>query len=386
MGERKLYRETNLLVIFSIALMAVLGVASITPAFPMVAQELNIPAQDVGLLITAFTIPGVLLTPVLGVLADRWGRKKILIPSLMLFGVAGGACALARDFDLLLALRFLQGIGAASIASLNLTLIGDLYSGRGRASAMGYNASVLSIGTASYLAIGGALAMFGWNYPFILPLVAIPVGLLVMCCLKNPEPDNAQSIKLYLGGVWRSIKNRQAVVLFIAGTVTFIILYGSYMTYFPFLIANSFGASALVIGIVMASMSLSTALTASQMSRLVKTNSEKTLLNMAFILYTLALVIVPLVTNLWLMLIPTIIFGVAHGLNIPNLYTLLTGLAPTRHRAAFMSINGTVLKLGQTLGPVLMGAFFVVWGMSGVFYVGAGVAITMFLLLVALLK
>ena len=67
--------------------MAVLGVASITPAFPKIERELNITEQDAGLLITVFTLPGVFLTPVLGVLADRFGRKQILIPSLLLFGV-----------------------------------------------------------------------------------------------------------------------------------------------------------------------------------------------------------------------------------------------------------------------------------------------------------
>lgn len=386
MSKRKLYRETNLLVIFSVTLMAVLGAATITPAFPMMARELNIPAQDVGSLITIFTIPGVLLTPVLGMLADRWGRKKILIPSLMLFGIAGGVCALARDFDLLLILRFFQGIGAASIAFLNVTLISDLYSNRWRTAAMGYNASVLSMGTASYPALGGALAMFGWYYPFLLPIVAIPVGFFAMRCLKNPEPRNTQSIKSYLRGVGRSIKNRQTVALFIAGTVTFLVLYGSYLTYFPFMIASSFGASPLVIGMVMASTSLSTAFTASRMGKLIKNHSEKTLLKTSFILYALALVIIPLVPNIGLLLIPTIILGLAHGLNMPNLYALLARLAPMKHRAAFMSINGTVLRLGQTLGPVLMGAVSILWGISGAFYVGAGIAVVMFLLLVTLLK
>jgi len=166
---QKLYFNKNLQVIFSITLTAVLGVASITPAFPRMERDLHISAQDIGLLITVFTLPGVILTPILGVLADRIGRKKILIPALLLFGVAGTSCFFARDFQLLLVFRFLQGIGAASLGSLNVTIIGDLFEGHDRAAAMGYNASVLSIGTASYPAIGGALATIGWYYPFLLP-------------------------------------------------------------------------------------------------------------------------------------------------------------------------------------------------------------------------
>ena len=135
--------------------MAVLGVSSITPAFPRIIEELNISRTDVGMLITAFTLPGVVLTPFIGILADRWGRRRILVPSLFLFGLAGGACALVTEFDMLIALRVLQGVGAASLGLLNLTILGDLFQRRQRAAAIGLNASVLNIGVAVYPLIGG---------------------------------------------------------------------------------------------------------------------------------------------------------------------------------------------------------------------------------------
>lgn len=116
----------NLTVIFLTTLIAVLGVASITPAFPSIIKHFNISPTQVTLLITIFTLPGIFLAPVVGVLADRIGRKIILIPSLFLFGIAGSACFFTKDWEVLLGLRFLQGIGAASLGSLNVTLIGDL--------------------------------------------------------------------------------------------------------------------------------------------------------------------------------------------------------------------------------------------------------------------
>jgi len=58
----------------------------------------------------------------------------------------------------LVAFRFLQGIGAASLSSLTITIIGDFYSRRHRAAAMGYNASICSIGAAIAPILGGALA------------------------------------------------------------------------------------------------------------------------------------------------------------------------------------------------------------------------------------
>lgn len=384
-NQKPIYRDTNLQIIFGVTLISVIGFVSITPAFPSVIEELNISPQDVGLLISVFTFPGILLTFVLGVLADRIGRKKILIPSLMLFGIAGGACALARDFNLLLILRFFQGIGAAPLLSLSITIIGDLYSGRERTTAMGYDVSALNISAASFPSIGGALALLGWYYPFFLPIIAIPVGLLALFSLRIPEPKKETSLQEYLSDAWQSIKNRQVVGLFVVSTATFIILFGSYLTYFP-LIGDSLGASPFIIGLIMSSRSLAAAFTSLQLGKITRILSEKNLIKVAFILYALALVIIPFVSNLWVLLIPTIIFGIAHGINEPSFHTLLSGLAPMRHRAAFMSVNQTVIRLGQTLGPLLMGLIFITWGISGAFYAGAGFSIVMFVLAVIMIK
>ena len=366
--------------------MAVLGVSSITPAFPKIVRELNISSQAIGLLITVFTFPGVLLTPLMGVLADRFGRKRILVPSLVLFGLAGGACAFTHEFNVLVLLRFFQGVGAASLGSINTAIIGDLYSGDKRTVAMGYNASVLSIGTAAYPAVGGALAILRWNYPFFLPFVAIPVGISVLVGLRNPEPENDQTLKEYLKNALQSVRNRQVIGLFIASIVTFIILYGPYLTYFPLLLDNSFAASPLVIGILMSSMSLTTAITASQLGNITRIFSKEQLIKVAFLLYSFALLLIPFVPGLWMFLVPTTIFGIAQGINIPNIQTLLAGFAPMEYRAAFMSINGTVLRLGQTLGPVLMGLIFGVWGMEGVFYWGAGFSIAVFVIMLIMMR
>ena len=384
-SQKPIYRDTNLQIIFCVTMISIIGFVSITPAFPNIIEELNISPQDVGLLISVFTFPGIILTFVFGVLADRIGRKKILVPSLMLFGIAGGACALTRDFNLLLILRFFQGIGAAPLMTLSVTIIGDLYSGRERTTAIGYDVSALNISAASFPSIGGALALLGWYYPFLLPIIAIPVGFLALFSLKIPEPKKEKRLPEYLRDAWQSIKNRQVFGLFVTSTATFIILFGSYLTYFP-LIGHSLGASPFVIGLIMSSRSLAAAFTSLQLGKITRVVSEKNLIKVAFILYALALVIIPFVSNLWVLLIPTIIFGIAHGINEPSFHALLSGLAPMKHRAAFMSVNQTVIRLGQTLGPLLMGLTFITWGISGAFYAGAGFSIVMFVLAVIIIK
>ena len=380
------YRDKNLQIIFLITLMAVMGVASITPAFPRIARELAISKQSVGLLIIFFTLPAVVLTPVLGVMADRYGRKNVLIPSLILFGIAGGLCTLTRKFEVLLVLRFFQGAGAASLGAINVTLIGDIFTGKRRTEAMGFNASVLSIATATYPFLGGLLASAGWYYPFVLPFFAVPVALIVLLKLRNPEPGGKQNLRQYLAAAFKAIKTRQVLTYFFASFGTFIILYGSYLTYFPFLLENLHDASPLVIGLMMSVMSIATAITSSQLGKISRLFNEKNLLKISFILYSLSLLTIPLLSDIWMLFIPLFIFGLAHGINIPCIQILLTGIAPIEYRAAFMSVNGMVLRLGQTLGPVLMGAAFVTGGLTYPFYAGVMVCIIIFSLLVVLVK
>jgi len=348
--------------------MAVLGVASITPAFPQVIKQFGITGGEVGLLITVFTLPGVFLAPVTGIIADRFGRKTVLVPSLLLFAAAGFACVFVRDFHLLLVMRSLQGVGGASLGSMNTTIIGDLFSGRRRAEAMGLNASVLSIAAVVYPSMGGAFAVFGWYYPFAIPVLGLPIGLLALAFLKSPEPISRQNLKDYLCSTLVYMKNIRVVGLFLAGIVTVVILYGAYLTYFSLLLDMSFGASSLVIGILFSVAPLSTAVVSSQFGKIISRMSLETIIKFTFVIYAIALVLMPLMPNLWWMPVPLIIFGIAHGANVPGIHTALAGMAPLENRAAFMSLNSMVLRIGQTIAPLLMALLYVHNGLDATFF------------------
>jgi MFS family permease len=374
-SEARLLRDPNLHVIFGVTLMAVLGVSSITPAFPQIAEALKLTPGQVGLLVAVFTLPGATLTPILGVLADRIGRKRIIVPSLVLFAVAGTACGFARDFHLLLWLRVLQGVGAAAIGALNITIVGDLYTGWKRATVMGYNASVLSIGTALYPVIGGSMALLGWFYPFFLPIIAIPVALLVLWRLRSPEPASDQRLSDYLRSAVLSLRDRQTLGLFLASLVTFVILYGAYLTYLPFLLQRSFGASPLLIGLLFSVTSVATAVTSFRLGRLSRRFSSRNLVYAGFAMYAVAMLAFPLAPSITLLLPPIVLFGVANGISIPSILTMLTELAPAEYRAAFMSVNAMVLRMGQTLGPLVAGAMLQIRGLSGAYFGSAVLAV-----------
>lgn len=373
----EVYRNRNLQIIFLVTLIAIMGVSVITPALPGIMRTFGLSEREVGLLITLFTLPGVLLTPLLGVWADRFGRKTVLVPALLLFGTAGAACAFTTEFSHLLILRFIQGIGGASLGSLNITLIGDLFEGSRRTAAVGYNTSVLSVGTASYPALGGLLATFGWQYPFMLAALAVPIGVFVLFALESPRPSRDQDFRVYLAGVWKSVRNRQAIAIFVSSTLTFIVLYGPYLAFFPLMLDQSYGAPPALIGLIMSSTSLTTALTAANVGRLSRRFGSRELLVTAYLLYALAMLLIRLSPSIWFFLVPTVVFGIGMGLNTPRIMDLLTGLAPLEYRGGFMSFNGLVLRLGQTLGPIVMGAVHAVWGMDGVYYSGAAIGLGM---------
>jgi len=379
-GKKAIYRQRDFLIVTFITLSGTLGISGITPAFPAIVRELEITASEVGLLISVYSLPGLLSLPFLGILADRIGRKKVIIPSLLLFGVVGAACAFLRDFKLLLILRFFQGIGSAPLITLSFVMLCDIYSGRERTSAIFYNSSIVSLGSASFPAIGGLLASFGWYYPFLMPVLSIPLALATLS-LKDIKTKNEQQVRKYLVNVWYSIKNIQAIGLFAVCIFIPIILFGTFLTYFPILLGDQFGASSFVIGLMISIMFVTTALTSSRLVKSARGLSEKTLIRVGFSLYLLSLLLIPLITDIYFLLLSVVTFGVAQGFTDPGRRMLMAKLAPVKHRSAFASLGDEVFILGESLGPVLMGLIFRLSGISGVFYAGSCFSVAIVILI-----
>jgi len=376
LDERKsILRSKTLQITSAITNMAIMGVTSIAPALPKMAQELNRTTGEIGLLITVFTGPMIVFTLIFGLLGDKIGRKKIIVPSLFLFGVAGGMCSLTKDFNLLMILRLVQGIGGASLFPLAISVICDIYSGKERTTAIGYNSSANQLGHIIFPAVGGALAMLGWNYPFLLATLAIPIGLLAVFSMDDSCLRNNQSFKEYLAGAFGSVKSKQAIGLFATAVILFVINYGAYMTYLPFLLADSFGASSFLIGLILLVMYLASSIMASQLGRLAKRTSERKLMKLSLLAYVPTLIAMPLAPSIWTILLPIVAMGVLWGVAMPAMYAILAEVAPENCRAAFMAVDELFVRAGQTLGPILMIAAFGAWGISGVYYAEAAFAV-----------
>jgi MFS family permease len=375
--RRSLLADRNLWLAFGVTFMVVMGVSSVAPVLPDLLRVFGLGAAGPGMVVTSFTLPGVFLTPVLGVLADRYGRKAVLVPSLVVFALFGAGCGLAREFHLLLGLRLLQGVGAAALGALNVTIISDLYEGRERITALGYNAGVLALGTTVYPALGGVLGHFHWSLPFFLPALALPLALAVGLWLRCPAPHLRPELGHYMRTAFKLAATSRAAGLFAVTAATFVLLYGLVITFLPLHLAQRFGATPWAIGGVIASASLGTGLFSSQLGRLATRVSQAVLLAAGFCLFCAFGALIPLMPGLVWSVVPVLCFGGGMGLIVPGVQALLAEHAPMEHRGAFMALNGWILRLSQTLGPVLGAAAYTAWGMDGVFYSGAVLAAAM---------
>jgi len=367
--------------------MVMMMVAAVVPSFPGIMATFSISEQEIGLVITVFTIPLFILGWVGGIMADRIGRKKIFIWSLILFGVFGGACAFTSDFRLLLLWRMLQGIASAPLGGLLPTIISDLFSGNQRNEALGVNNTINYAGYVVFPVIGGALAGISWSSPFLLFLVAVPIGIIAKFYLKSPEPEKTQSLSEYFRGTLYYLKSWKVMWLFLATIITYILLYGAFLTYFTILVENRFSGAPIVLGSFVSVLGLMTAIASFQVGKLSKYLSSEKLVVIGFIIYAVATAIVPLISNIWLCLLPVALFGIGHGLNLPSLMEMASKVTPLEHRAGFMAIQTTMIPLGMTLSAPLIGFFYSVTGsIDMAFYFGGLLALVAPLLAILIRK
>lgn len=344
-------RDRAIYVLFSVTLMGVIGVSILAPAFPRISEELGITKGQVAMLVTVFALPGIFLAPIMGMLADRLGRKAILVPSLFLFAIAGMSCAFV-DFGTMLILRFLQGIGASTLSSLSATLIGDIYPEDMRPKLLGYNASVLSVGTTIYPIIGGLLTSLDWRAPFFMFLLAIPVGLMVMR-IKAPTVRRRDPVKEQLRRMILLFVDLRLLKWFITGMIVFFALYGSLLTYLPFLLKDRFEASPVIIGATISAISVSSGLVALKLGYFTEKLKGRGTIMLGLAFYMISLIITPFLWALPLFMVATALFGLGNGLALPSLQNLILKFTHMENRAVAMTAFSATVRIGQTIGPFI---------------------------------
>jgi ACDE family multidrug resistance protein len=346
------WRSSTLYVILSCSLMGVMGVSLVSPVLPDLRPVFGVTDAQVGLVITAYTLPGVVVTPFVGLVADRFGRRRVVVPLLVLFAVAGAGVAVARTFAEVIALRFLQGIGASALITLAVTLIGDVYEGPRRDAVMGVNGSTIGTGAAFYPLLGGALAGIRWSAPFLFFGVGALVAVVAVVALDEPDAERSTDVRAYLGRLRAVATLPEAVGIFVALFAAFLIFYGAVLTALPLLLRDAYGLGSGRIGATLSAVAIASAVVSSQYGRLSDRLAAPRLVAVGFVAYGLGLFGVRLAGSPRAVAAALLVFGVGFGVVMPAIDTTVVTLVADDLRAGVMGLRTSVLRLGQTVGPV----------------------------------
>lgn len=201
-ASRSARNRMALIAVCLVALMFGLEISSVPVILPTLERVLGSDFKDAQWIMNAYTIACTTVLMATGTLADRYGRKRLLILSVTLFGLASLACGLAWSTTLLIAARFLQGVGGGAMMIVQFAILSHQFrDGPERARAFAAWGIVAGIGLGFGPIIGGAIvALVDWRWVF---LVHGPLSVLTLLLLSGSveESSDPRAKTLDLGGI-----------------------------------------------------------------------------------------------------------------------------------------------------------------------------------------
>ena len=344
-GPSSLVRVT-LLVLSALTIMA--G-ATIAPALP--AMQIHFAGvPNAGLLVKlALTIVGLaiaLSAPLAGVLSDRFGRRPVLLASLLLYAVGGASGLIVDSLGALLLGRVILGFAVAGTMTAAGALINDLFSGQARGKFLSQQAAFSSFGGALLLPLGGVLAGIGWRTPFALYLVAL---LLLPLVLRLPGgiPGNHLPTSVQEKPRWGMIGLIYGLALLYMVSFYLMPAQG------PFLL-RFLGMSPATTGLILGGFTLVAAVTSLAYSRLTGRYDVRRVAALGLLLLGGGWMIVSQSGSLGGVLPGLLVGGLGSGLVFPNLYAWLADITPVAWRGRVTAGMSSAVFLGQFLSPLVL--------------------------------
>jgi ACDE family multidrug resistance protein len=384
MPEPMTDRRSLFVLILAITGTGIMGNTLIAPAIPDILDEFGVRDAGAGLLIAATSFPGIFMAPVMGVLADRLGRRRVLVPCLATFAVFGTAAALAPSFELLIAARFGMGIGAAGLINLAVVLIGDHWGPDDRTRLIGRNAAFLTVCLAVMPPVGGVLTDLGtWRLALAPYSLAALTAILAWRMLPPDRPDATVSIREQLGGIGDVVRQPAVLMILIGGTASFVLIFGVFLSTLPIHLENEFGYGASMRGLFLALPAIPSTLVAFNLQRIRAQVSARVLLVGCSLAFAAGFALIGASETVALVVLGCVVYGVGEGALIPTLQTQAVELSPPEHRGAVVAVYVGAARLGQTIGPLGAAALFGATSTFLALHVGVALALALAVLFAA---
>lgn len=365
-NEADVLRERPFQLLFLSNMLPPLGTALLSPVLDSLIGPLGASKANIGLMMSAFTAPAIIVIPIAGVIADKYGRRPVILLGLVWFGAAGSAIALTTDFRVALFLRMLQGIGFAALTPIIVTSIGDLYAGTKETTAQGLRFTGSGLSQTVFPLGAGVLVGIAWQYPFLLYAIAFPIAAVVYVYFEEPvDPAAANEtddkpVRAQLRELWTLVSHPRAWAMVIARGTPNIVWLG-FLTYNSIVVTDLIGGTATQAGMLAALGSLSYALSATQAGRL-SAYFDSRLYPLVAMNAAMAcgLAVVFIAGTLPIAFAGVILMGIGFGLSLSLYRSIITNLAPPSLRGGLVSLAEGVGRITSTLTPIVMGALIAV--------------------------
>ncbi len=361
--------------LYGVPVLGVMGNTLFAPAEPNIKAALDITSGQIGVLQAATTFPGIVLAPVIGLLADRYGRRDVLVPCMFFYALFGVLGALAPNYTTLLVLRLLLGVAGAGALSLPIVVIADHWHGRERAQRIGWFSAAITVSVAVMPIIGGVLtAVAGWRATF-LPYLA---GFVVAAALWQTIPVSIRH-QVAVGAQVRTglaeLRKAPILVAMAVGAAAFFLIFGTFYTALPIYAHDEFGLDSLGRGLLLGFPAIGSTAMALLAGRLhVRFGSRRLLLG-SFGLFAMAFVGIGLAPIVAVAFAASLFYGAAEGLMLPATQHVVTSWSSDRSRGMVVALNAGAGRIGQTIGPVAVGASLGALGGRTTLLASAGFAV-----------
>ncbi|MDQ0230470.1 MFS transporter [Metabacillus malikii] len=392
-GKKKL----DLLALSSVPLVMTLGNSMLIPVLPMIAKQLNINSFQVSLIITVYSIVAIVLIPIAGYLSDRYGRKMVMVPCLIIAGIGGAVCGWAswkmdNAFLFIIIGRVLQGIGSAGAAPVVIPLVGDMFKDDEEVSAgLGITETANTAGKVLSPIIGATLASFIWFLPFwFIPFFSLISVLLVFFLVKVPKHKNEekQSVGEFFQGIKKVFKHngRWIFAVFSVGCIIFFVLFGI-LFYLSDMLEKQYHIDGIKKGLVLAipllALSLSSFIAGKKIGKSKSLMKTVTVIGMGLV--TISFIALRVQHSLYYLIAFLVITGIGIGMTLPSLDAIITEGIKKEQRGTITSIYSSMRFIGVAIGPPV---YSYIMGKSEhlVYYFSGGISLLAVLIVLLFIK